>query len=546
MKKILLTLICAVMCMASAFAQTELLCTNMGWDAGATANLPDSWSAQGYNFAVAKNDGSTAPAYNKAGDVRLYAANTITISSTPAMTKIVFNISAQGKKRLAPITASTGTIEAQAAGDATVTWTGNAESVTFTVGDKADFGSEEGKAGQLDFNSVVITGGGEGGSTTPVEPGDEGVVTLLGADNADGAADWTLEANNLPEGLTYVWQWKSYNGAYYLNGSAYANNTAYAVEEYAYSAAVKLEADGDAKMNFEHAAKFQTTLKALCYVAVREEGATTWTKLEIPTWPAEGSWDFVNSGDIDLSAYKGKSIQIGFHYGSSAEGADTWEIRNLKVSTVNAGTVTPPAPVYTAYKLVKDANDLISGAKYVFNLDGNKVAGQLGETQTYGRPNLVACSFENGDLMTDANKAYTLTKEDAGWTIKDDFGRFYIMDAEHATFQVAEAATGEGCFWDFEAAENNTWRITNDLRDNFAIGREGTFSTFTPFNIDEATEYALPVLYIDSIYVGVENVASDANAPVEYFNLQGIRVAQPEAGLYIRRQGSSVTKILVK
>ena len=46
--------------------------------------------------------------------------------------------------------------------------------------------------------------------------------------------------------------------------------------------------------------------------------------------------------------------------------------------------------------------------------------------------------------------------------------------------------------------------------------------------------------------MGVENVASDANAPVEYFNLQGIRVAQPEAGLYIRRQGSSVTKILVK
>ena len=37
---------------------------------------------------------------------------------------------------------------------------------------------------------------------------------------------------------------------------------------------------------------------------------------------------------------------------------------------------------------------------------------------------------------------------------------------------------------------------------------------------------------------------SDCEAPVEYFNLQGIRVAHPEAGgLYIRRQGNHVEKV---
>lgn len=46
---------------------------------------------------------------------------------------------------------------------------------------------------------------------------------------------------------------------------------------------------------------------------------------------------------------------------------------------------------------------------------------------------------------------------------------------------------------------------------------------------------------------GVEAIAvSDANAPVEYFNLQGVRVANPENGLYIRRQGNTATKVLVK
>lgn len=45
---------------------------------------------------------------------------------------------------------------------------------------------------------------------------------------------------------------------------------------------------------------------------------------------------------------------------------------------------------------------------------------------------------------------------------------------------------------------------------------------------------------------GVEDVVVDANAPVEYFNLQGVRVANPESGIYIRRQGSKATKVLVK
>lgn len=39
---------------------------------------------------------------------------------------------------------------------------------------------------------------------------------------------------------------------------------------------------------------------------------------------------------------------------------------------------------------------------------------------------------------------------------------------------------------------------------------------------------------------------NDENAPVEYYNLQGVRVAQPAAGLYIRRQGNTATKVLVK
>jgi hypothetical protein len=45
---------------------------------------------------------------------------------------------------------------------------------------------------------------------------------------------------------------------------------------------------------------------------------------------------------------------------------------------------------------------------------------------------------------------------------------------------------------------------------------------------------------------GVSSVSVDNNAAAEYFNLQGVRVANPENGLYIVRRGANVTKVYVK
>jgi len=118
-----------------------------------------SGEMEGISFETAKNNGSTAPSYVANGkDLRIYAKGSITITSSVGnMKQIVFNISAQGLKRLAPITADKGEIAAQAAGDATVTWTGDASTVTLTVGEKAEYGSEGNtKAGQFDFTDFVV------------------------------------------------------------------------------------------------------------------------------------------------------------------------------------------------------------------------------------------------------------------------------------------------------------------------------------------------------------------------------------------------------
>ena len=46
---------------------------------------------------------------------------------------------------------------------------------------------------------------------------------------------------------------------------------------------------------------------------------------------------------------------------------------------------------------------------------------------------------------------------------------------------------------------------------------------------------------------GIDDIEADENAPVEYFNLQGVRVDNPAAGQFvIKRQGSNVTKTIVR
>ncbi len=43
----------------------------------------------------------------------------------------------------------------------------------------------------------------------------------------------------------------------------------------------------------------------------------------------------------------------------------------------------------------------------------------------------------------------------------------------------------------------------------------------------------------------IESVSVDANAPVEYYNLQGVKVANPENGLFIKKQGNKAVKVIL-
>jgi len=131
------------------------------WDTSGTTVI--TYTSGSYTITCDKGGGKTNPTVASANDCRVYANGTVTIKSTSGnISKVVFNISKKGLYRLAAITADSGTVASQSSGDKTVTWTGSASSVTFTVGATADYGSDGStKAGQLCFDSVDVTANNE-------------------------------------------------------------------------------------------------------------------------------------------------------------------------------------------------------------------------------------------------------------------------------------------------------------------------------------------------------------------------------------------------
>lgn len=99
--------------------------------------------------------------------------------------------------------------------------------------------------------------------------------------------------------------------------------------------------------------------------------------------------------------------------------------------------------------------------------------------------------------------------------------------------------------WDNNANKALSWSgtvpsVTFTVPETATLGSESTKAAQLDFTKISVTVKE-PVL-------AVESIASDnnENAPVEYYNLQGIRIAEPQNGIFIRRQGNRVSKVLVK
>ena len=160
---------------------------------------------------------------------------------------------------------------------------------------------------------------------------------------------FTIEDVLLPNGSDHVWAASNYNDLYYAMASAFVNGANQNSESRLVSPKLNLEGKAKVTLNFMHTFKIfgKDTHKEDLKLEVRLEGEDKWEEVAIPNYSSGQDNKFVESGNIDLSGYKGKTIQFAFHYKSTAENALRWQIQDVKVVTSkgNGGTDIKPEPV---------------------------------------------------------------------------------------------------------------------------------------------------------------------------------------------------------
>lgn len=169
--------------------------------------------------------------------------------------------------------------------------------------------------------SYYILADGTTGGTKPVYPiYSETFISRQG--------DFTVDNKVLPAGFTSIWNASSYG----ITASGYKSGN-YASESWLISPAINLIGYSSIGMSFDHTINkgLVANLKTDQTLWITVDDGTTWTQLTIPTYPAGNNWTFVNSGDIDLNSYIGKTIKVAFKYLSSTSSSASWEVKNFQI-----------------------------------------------------------------------------------------------------------------------------------------------------------------------------------------------------------------------
>ena len=193
----------------------------------------------------------------------------------------------------------------------------------------------------------IPNGGNTGGGDT-----ETGLKEIYSENFDNETTAFTFKDVTLTGGLTRVWKVASYNNNGYLNASAFFSNASHASESWAVSPAILLGDSKKATLSFKHAINKLadvSTMKDMmtAWVSTNYAGdvkTAEWQQLVIPKYPEGVSWTFVESGDIDLTAYCGKTIYIAFKYTSTDDNSGGWEIDNFTIKGDGTAMSIPSTP----------------------------------------------------------------------------------------------------------------------------------------------------------------------------------------------------------
>lgn len=527
----------------------------------------------GFSFKALKNDGNTEPTYNKNNkDIRAYAKNTLEVAANGAkITSIEFTLSSQGVKRLSEITVSAGSIAAQGANP--LVWNGSTAAVTFTVGEKADYGTDGAdRAGQFDFSAVTITT--DGPVTNFDVPGTDTPTTepnaVYQAATSMAAGSYVIYAENsimipLEESKKY--------GYLPVEAATVANNQittkkANAFEFIAVDGGYNIKDSfgryiyqSGSYNSFNVSTEISADVEASCYL---------WT-VEV----ADGAF-VIKNANVE------KTIQYDTNYNSFGSYPDFRGIYPVLYKYVKdaEGTTTPVEERTSVTSLAQLAN-LENKAKITVDIDltvvyANGAYVYVYDGQKYGLIYKKDLGLEAGQIITKGWKAaisiysnlIEIVPDDAslaanaGGTVPepieiegDQVTTALIAANQNTYIKLIDVTFSQAT----PAADANKDEAGNDLRafTGTVDGNEVAF--YQRFGVESVPAGTYNVIGFISVYkenvqvypVQISASGSISSAEIEengaavYYNLQGVKVDNPRDGsLYIRVQGNKAEKVI--
>lgn len=220
------------------------------------------------------------------------------------------------------------------------------------------------------------------------------------------------------------------------------------------------------------------------------------------------------SGDVNPNPNPGTQEGV-YYYKSFEDNLDGWE----KVNDTAIGD-------YNGWKI--NASPLCAVANSFYSNENHAANAKLQSTFNMKDWTNVAMSFEQGF-------GYYFP------TSQNDYFRVYVISngttqyLNMANFPAAPASGNWTKDW-----ATNTFDLSEYDGETITVGFEYN-------NPGGAQSMAWQIRYFkiyDSTKAGVAGVEADENAPEVYYNLQGVRVAQPEKGLYIVVKDNKSKKVL--
>ena len=482
MKKFLLSIFCLFSLVGFATAEEV---TGVAKDVygSATADIKTPFEAGPVTLTFAKGEGSsTAPAFNKSGDCRAYAKNTITATcSAGNLTKIVFTISSQGKKRLTDVTPSTGTITI-ASDHNTVTWEGEATEIILTVGDKAVHGTDgSSKAGQFCFTQFTATYSAPTASAvaTPTFSVEKG--TYYNPFSVEISAE---------EGATVYY---TLDGTEPTAESA-VYSEAIAFNEFGTSTTLKAIAAVDGELSNVASATYSLEVAAPAFSVKGGvyEKLTGETALQF-TCETEGATIYYNNRGGDPKTEGSKSYgSLSVLSTAEVKAVAYVEVEGEKIYSAVASEKYYISPV----KPFEKATEFVAGEYLI--VCNNMKATPMSETLSYGRFPGEAVTVNGNFVETNTFYAFTFTEVEGGYTIQDTFGRYlYASKSSQSYYNTVNVGddtkidpTTAAAIWTVSIAEDGKATIKNTLS-GYTFNYSSSYKNFDT----QANNAVLPTLY---------------------------------------------------